>query len=253
MDCQEVRKFLQVYVDGEFDEDDRRDLEAHLAQCPDCRAQADYERRFREAIRARMPRQVAPAALREKLQQKLEKERSPSLPRRLVLSSIPAAALLALVATFTWTLTSGFSPLVDEAISRHSSTPPIEVNSSDSEEVEGWFRAKVNFRVALPRIPRPRFSLVGARLSHLAERQAALVRYSRGARLFSLFVVSDKGEELDGEHCKQIRQRKYCTTERRGYTVITWRAHGLLYSLVGDSSEQELFEMLDDGIVNRGS
>jgi len=245
MDCQVVQEVLQFYVDGELDDDDELELEQHLGQCAACRTRADYERRFKAAVRARVPLEPAPAALRRQVEQTLAEQPAPRrLPRTLVWGSIPAAAALAMLITFTWTVTSGFSPLVDEAVSRHSSEPPVEVSSHDSSEVENWFRSKVDFNVALPRFHPRNLSLVGARLSNLAERQAALVRYQHGTRRFSLFVTTAGGEDLSANHCQRVHQRKFCSEERRGYTVIWWRSHGLLYSMVGDGGPSDLLSML---------
>jgi len=158
--------------------------------------------------------------------------------------SIPAAAALALVIIFTWTVTS--APLVDEAVARHSSEPPVEGNSEDSDEVENWFHSKVDFNVALPRFNRRQLSLVGGRLSNLAERQAAMIRYRQGGRRFTLFVISDtdSGVDLGGQECRRDRQRELCLAEVRGYAVITWRSHGLVYSMVGDSTTADLLRVL---------
>jgi anti-sigma factor (TIGR02949 family) len=164
VDCQEVKKFLQVYIDGELDAEDRRILEEHLAACPVCRASVEYERRFRDAIRARIPKVTAPEDFKQQLSEAIAQvpSRRPVL-RRLVWGFVPATAALALVITFTWTVTSGFTPLVDEAVLQHSASPPVEINTSDSDQVEDWFRAKVDFNVALPRFPE-KISLDGARL-----------------------------------------------------------------------------------------
>ena len=245
MDCKEVDKFLQVYVDGELDDEDRVLVEEHLRSCPRCRAMADYEQRFIKSIKARFPREEAPAELRSRLVHAMAQvpERKP-LSRRLVWGSVPAAAALALVITFTWTVTSGFSPLVDDAIQQHSTEPPVEVNSSDTSAVENWFRKKVDFNVALPRFPRAKINLVGARLSHLAERQAALVRYKSRGRHFSLFVLTDTGDKLTGKQCRRVKSREFCLTEQKGYTVVLWRSRGLVYSLVGDWSPSEMMKVL---------
>lgn len=246
MDCQEVKKFLQVYIDGELDEEDRRVLEEHLAACPDCRASVEYDRRFRDAIRARVPKISAPDDFKQQLTEAMARvpNRRPAL-RRLVWGFVPATAALALVITFTWTVTSGFSPLMDEAVLQHSAEPPVEINSSDSDQVENWFRKKVDFNVALPRFPHKKVSLEGARLSHLARRQAALVRYRRGQHRFSLFVVTDPGGSLEGKKCLKVKATDFCMTQMRGYTVVLWRSRGLAYSLVGDSAEQEIMEVLN--------
>ncbi len=247
MDCQEVRKFIQIYLDDEFDESDRRDLEEHLAGCPECRARADYERRFRQAIKARIPRPSTTEEFRQRLVRTMADQPEPrSLTRHLMWGSIPAVAALALVIIFTWTVTSGFSTLVDEAVTRHSSEPPVEVNSEDSDEVENWFHSKVDFNVALPRFNRRQLSLVGGRLSNLAKRQAAMISYRQGGRRFTLFVISDtdSGVDLGGQECRRDRQRELCLAEVRGYSVITWRSRGLLYSMVGDSATADLLRVL---------
>jgi anti-sigma factor RsiW len=153
-------------------------------------------------------------------------------------------AALALVITFTWTITSGFSGMMDEAVDQHSTAPPVEVNSSDTDVVEDWFREKVNFNVALPRFQSKQLDLVGARLSHLGQRNAALIRYRRGTHTFSLFVVTDPGGSLEGKMCQRVRSREICLTELRGYTVVLWRSRGLAYSLVGDTAPKEMVNVL---------
>jgi anti-sigma factor RsiW len=205
----------------------------------------EYERRFRDAVRARVPRVSAPEDFKQQLTAAMSKvpRRRPAL-RRLAWGFVPATAALALVITFTWTVTSGFSPLIDEAVLQHSAAPPVEINTSDSGQVENWFRKKVDFNVTLPRFTK-KVSLEGARLSHLARRQAALVRYRRGSHRFSLFVVTDPGGSLEGKKCLKVKTTDFCMTQLRGYTVVLWRSRGLAYSLVGDSAEQEIMEVLN--------
>jgi anti-sigma factor (TIGR02949 family) len=246
MDCTEVLKFIQVYLDGEFDEKDRLEMDEHLKGCLLCGKQVDVERRFRDAIRARIPKPAAPLQLRDRLVEAMDRTpRRARFPRILVWSSVPAAAALVLVVMFTWTVSTGFTPLVESAVDRHSSALPVEVNSASNDEVEGWFRAKVNFNVALPRFAPKELSLVGARLSNLAERQAALVRYHRGAHDYSLFVFADPGGSLEIQRCQKVAAERFCLVEKRGYTVAVWRSHGLAYSLVGDLPPSQMIETLE--------
>jgi anti-sigma factor (TIGR02949 family) len=247
MECSEASKYLQVYLDGEFDEAERRDMEAHLAACPTCQKQAELERRFRESVRSRLAAPVAPEGLRERVRAGMAAEpEARRIPRSLLWGSLPAAAALLLVLSFTWTVTSGFSPLLREAVERHTSEPPVEVKSSDADEVESWFQRKVDFRVALPRFVRTDLDLVGARLSHLAARQAALVRYQHGRQSFSLFVLADPGpgEDIGSKRCQRLHKREVCLSELQGYTVVAWRTHGLLYSLVGDAPPAHMLQVL---------
>jgi len=245
VDCREVEKFIQVYIDGELDTEDQTIIEEHLRQCPACLAQADYERRFVEAVKIRVPKVAAPASFKTKLLTNMEKApKQRPFTRRLMWSSIPAAAALALVITFTWTVTSGFSPLVSAAVEQHSLEPDVDVNSSDSVTVENWFKKKVDFNVTLPRFQARKANLIGARLSRLAEQRAALIRYQCGLRHFSLFVVTDNGGELDTKTCQRVKNREFCVTERKGYTVVIWRSRGLIYSMVGDSAPQEMMDVI---------
>ena len=245
MDCQEIRKFLQVFIDEELDEEERLQVEDHLAQCEPCRALSCYERRFRDAIRARVPRALPSAGFRVQLRETMAGAREQWVfPRKLVWGTVPAVLVLAIMIPFAWTVTSGFSPMVDEVVDQHSSEPPVEVTSSNLDEVEGWFRKKVNFLVNLPRFQGQKFDLVGARLSTVDRQRAALIRYRRNLANFTLFVVTDPNDSYEGRSCQYIHAKKFCLTELRGYTVVIWHNRGLAYSMVGEAPAQELLELL---------
>jgi predicted anti-sigma-YlaC factor YlaD len=50
MDHDEARIALMGYLDGEIDESRRRQLEAHLAECADCRRERDHFRSLKEVM-----------------------------------------------------------------------------------------------------------------------------------------------------------------------------------------------------------
>ena len=50
----ELRDLLPWYATGQLDEADRARVEAHLANCPDCQAEVQFERRLDDEV-ARMP------------------------------------------------------------------------------------------------------------------------------------------------------------------------------------------------------
>jgi len=72
MDCRELERSVDAFLDAEFDERERAEAEAHLAGCPRCRAMVEAQVRVRSAIRAKLreamtppaPAGSAPAALR---------------------------------------------------------------------------------------------------------------------------------------------------------------------------------------------
>jgi len=94
MKCSKVRKLVSAYLDGELGEARAREVEAHLAACSDCRAEAEAVRRTLDLLGEWRP--VEPRlgleALRERLKQRAPRTWQPVLP-------IPrwAAAALALL------------------------------------------------------------------------------------------------------------------------------------------------------------
>lgn len=67
MQCSDVRKFIYVYLDEEFDRAESRELEAHLLECPSCRDMCRFEERFRVRLRHQLSVQRAPDALRSRV------------------------------------------------------------------------------------------------------------------------------------------------------------------------------------------
>src|SRR5512142_1334700 len=104
MDCSELERSVDAFLDAEFDDRERAEAEAHLAGCEPCRAMVEAQSRVRSAIRAKLreamgpaaPGGRAPAALRERVQRSLQRERRP-LWRR-ALSPLPLATVAACAA-----------------------------------------------------------------------------------------------------------------------------------------------------------
>src|SRR5512138_3733701 len=85
MDCSEFERSVDAYLDGEFEVRDHAEADAHLAECPRCRALADSRRRVLDALRAKLREAMAPpaaagrapAALRARVQEALVRRRRP--------------------------------------------------------------------------------------------------------------------------------------------------------------------------------
>ena len=71
MHCFDAR-FMPAYVDGEFDERDRGEFEAHLRACNDCRTATRFEAWFVQGIKRSVPQTPAPAQLRERILEQLD-------------------------------------------------------------------------------------------------------------------------------------------------------------------------------------
>lgn len=49
--CDDIRRWLDAFVDGELGQHDRRKVEAHVASCPRCRAEVERTRELNAALR----------------------------------------------------------------------------------------------------------------------------------------------------------------------------------------------------------
>lgn len=103
MNCQETQKFIHVYLDGEFAEDDRRDFERHMRHCARCRAMARFEERFKTALRSRVAPLTPPEGLERDVITRLRAEPAPgSALWKWGIRVVPAGLAAGLLMVFMW-------------------------------------------------------------------------------------------------------------------------------------------------------
>jgi anti-sigma factor RsiW len=255
MDCTELERSVDAYLDGEFDVRERAEADAHLASCPRCDALTARHARVRDGLRAALrsamgpdsPAGRAPPALRDRVSLALAKERKPLLRR--ILSPVPLGAIAACAAGALVVLVShaGSDALVDEAVRKHNRDLPLEVTAASigAESIPGWFAGKLDFRPAPPRFEGPGVRVVGARLSHLREWPAAYIRYELPRGQAGLFIVDDPdGRFAAAGHEVRVGGRTVRFAAARGYNVAVWRQDEIVYSLVSDLDESALVQLV---------
>ena len=261
MDCTELERSIDAYVDGEFDVRERAEADLHLASCERCRALAGERAALRAAVRAKLREAMtppaaagrAPAELRARIEASLAARRRP-LWRR-ALSPIPVATLAACAAgaliVFGLHSGDGWGPasatLVEEAIKSHHRDLPLDYVAASAGEVAlpAWFADKLDFRPSPPRFRAQGVRLVGARYSHLLEWPAAYVRYELPRGNAGLFIVDDpKGRFEAGGDGGAVGPRTVRVARGHGYNVAVWRDDKLVYSLVSDLDEDALRELV---------
>jgi anti-sigma factor (TIGR02949 family) len=77
MTCDEVRRLLDAFVDGELDLAQQLDLETHLAGCPDCRAAVEQIANLSSLVRMNTEVYKAPRKLKSKIRTSLRQESEP--------------------------------------------------------------------------------------------------------------------------------------------------------------------------------
>src|SRR4051812_10830770 len=72
--CDETRRYVDAWVDGELDPGASLHVETHVARCGECREEADMIRSLKRAMCALRESDQAPGALRSKLSAMLDAE-----------------------------------------------------------------------------------------------------------------------------------------------------------------------------------
>jgi anti-sigma factor RsiW len=62
MECGDLGRAVDAYLDGEFDARERAEADAHLAGCEPCRSRVEAQRRLRDAVRGCLREAMTPPA-----------------------------------------------------------------------------------------------------------------------------------------------------------------------------------------------
>lgn len=161
---------------------------------------------------------------------------------------VPASLALGAIATLSWSISSGPTLDPEEHVAHHSRNLPPEVRARDGERLQQLFKKNLRYPVRVPRLSRPthpNVQLVGGRLSHIENREAAYIMYDdRGARI-SLFAYPVEGRISMPKSFRQrsVGKRQMMVGKHRGYNVVAWESGDVLYSLVSDVDPGELVEL----------
>lgn len=80
--CERVRDRIDPYLDEDLAPAQTRELEAHLADCPDCRTELGSARRLRVAMREGLPMLSCPPEVSAEVLRIAREEAGPTLPLR---------------------------------------------------------------------------------------------------------------------------------------------------------------------------
>jgi len=232
---------LDAYLDGELATVDARELEAHLAQCPECARFRQERLQLRAAITARVPVFPAPDALRERVRAAVGAAARARAPRRFtawgVWRPLALAASLAVVAVGSWRLalqrTAG-ETLADDVLGSHiRSLMPghlTDVLSSDQHTVKPWFNGRLDFSPPVYDFAGRGYPLIGGRLDYVDGRGVAALVYGRRQHLINVFLWPA------GRGAAAVPS----TRTRQGYHLLHWATADYTYWAVSDLGLSEL-------------
>lgn len=245
MNCQEIQKFVHVYVDGEFGAEEKRECEKHLQFCEECRAIVRFEERFKLALQTRMPKTKAPQPLIERVLDGIDKEPEPASS----LSTwfyvvVPAAAMAAasmLIFVFWPTGESPGAEALDEGIVHHENALPMEVQGPDVQRVANWYRDKVQVPVRPPRLRQHGVVLTGGRIVNYNRLPAAYLVYRNGKRKkVSIHIFDPRRLPRNGLVRKRLGGRTVFFGKKNGHKVAVFKNNGVGYSVTADVSMDDM-------------
>jgi len=260
MICKELTRYIDAYLDDELSVMENLRVQAHLVFCGECREIVKSEVRLRSLIEADALDDSAPEHLREKILQQIGERPAREFIRThdvftfrpriffagLLAGAVTLGMILALATYLFKGLPGDVSPLAAEIVAKHRiysrGEGNLQVRSSDRLEVSSWLRERLDFPVKLPPLARPGERLLGARLSSIADGQAAYLLYERGGRRISLYVFKALPTLLSSGLPKSVAGVQFFTATLEGKPVVWWEDQERYYAVVSDSGTNDLIE-----------
>jgi anti-sigma factor RsiW len=254
MTCTEFQERIDPFLDNEVNLETAQEMQAHIEQCQACgslftdrlairRCLQNPEFRYRPA--PGLPDRIHRALLNE-----IGTDNQPSsssidwlsrlrLPNWLLPAAAGAAAVLILWAGLA-VLSSRVSPtvepgagLTEQLVSNHLRSLVgnhlMDVVSTDQHTVKPWFAGKLSFSPPVFDFSDQGFKLIGGRLDYLGKNEIAAIVYQHRQHYVNLFVWPGQAG-----HAQEV------ATQKEGYNLYGWTAHGLTLWAVTDAAPETL-------------
>src|SRR6266404_4674842 len=197
MSCDSWREKIDAYIDAELPADETSRLDAHLRNCASCTSDLVSRVQMKRVIQTAGKRFSPSPAFRERIQGQLYKKKSGMgfwtwMPR---LAMAAAVLIFGVLIFHRWSSDQQgqmLAELADLHVSTLASSTPVDVVSSDRHTVKPWFQGKLPFTFNLPELGGSPFSLVGGKVSYLAQTPGAQLIFAIGNHRISVFIFQDK-------------------------------------------------------------
>ena len=224
---------LAAYLDGELDPAEASVLGAHLRECAACASDALEQVQMKRSVQIAGKRYSVSPELRNRIAKSVA-----SKPRRQTgwhwqILAVPALLLLiiSMAVNFYVGRESArwqrvYSELADLHVAALASATPVDVVSTDRHTVKPWFQGKIPFSFNLPELQGSDFTLLGGRVTYLAQTPGAHLIYQVRKHEVSVFIFQNRGEETASASSGPVNALSF--------NVENWTQNGLRYFVVGD-------------------
>lgn len=240
MNCEEANVLLHALIDGELDAGHAREVEAHIASCPDCAAQLREFLEFRKKLTPAALRFAVPASLRTRIEGKLPAPRAAMASRRSVIKGFAlgatASALAASGVLVMVMRTDDERRVLGEVVSAHlrslQAQHLTDVQSSDQHTVKPWFNGRLDVAPPVIDLAAQGFTLLGGRLDYADAKPVAAIVYRRRVHVINLFCAPAPASDRRAAKMQSLH----------GFNVRSWSENGLNLWAVSDINAEELAE-----------
>ncbi|HHT9118074.1 MAG TPA: anti-sigma factor family protein [Candidatus Hypogeohydataceae bacterium YC38] len=261
MNCNEVRQFINLFLDSELDARSTLEVSEHLSACESCSRRFTQERKIEGALTSIFS-QEAPSTEDEEERvwksifsriRMYEKRRNRGLYMKY---SIPIAVGISAFVLITIFNYPRHIDLALEANRCHTEyvenelSPNIETFSE--EAVLGYFSGKLDFNLCLPKISRKEIKLVGARSCYLKKVHVAYLMYNYSGVPLSLFIFRDEDLKKFPSAEKELKTHKIIEDKGiRGNNFVAVKTNGAVACAVSEVDLPSLKRIIK-GFEERG-
>jgi anti-sigma factor RsiW len=243
MNCIETRQVIDAYVDEALDASTRLDLTEHLAACTDCARLHAERNALSQRLRAVLPRYLAPAKLRRRLERidsdaprvAAARVRAPSWPQ--TIGAMVIVAVVCIAIGYELGRPSNVDSFADLIVANHVASLAqngvlTDIASSDRHTVKPWLQGKIDFAPTVIDLSARGYALVGARLGTLRSQQAVAIVYKIRNHYINVYAWRAPNSAAP----------EPVVTQARGFGLVTWSNGGLSYAAISDIDARELRE-----------
>ena len=231
MDCNDVCKLLDAYLDTELDLRTSLEIESHFEECPDCAKRLKNLQTLREGLQTDELYYRAPARLRASVTES-EQTRLVNRVRRNPWIGLVATFIVGVLITVAvlprLTAPNQFTMLAQQVVDSHirslMANHLSDVISTDQHTVKPWFDGKLDFSPVVIDLAAQSYPLIGGRLDYLDNRSVTALVYQHEKHIINLFEWPATGSPDSADQTETLQ----------GYHVINWVRTGVTYWAVSD-------------------
>jgi anti-sigma factor RsiW len=239
MACDAWRDKVELYVDGELASAEAGELNVHMRGCSECSADALETVQLKRAVSAAGKRYQPDPAFRARMMKTVSAKPRRNTSWLWKIVAIPALSVIIASIAVNWYVGREsarrhqlYSELADLHVAALAGTSPVDVVSSDRHTVKPWFQGKIPFSFNLPELQGTEFTLLGGRVSYLAQTPGAQLIYQIRKHEVSVFIFQDRGEETASLPSGPVHELSF--------NMENWTQNGLRYFVVGDVNAEDI-------------